>query len=314
MNLFDFCEKIKEYDKFIVIPHINPDGDAVGSALCLCRLLRSLKKTAYVSDISENMPKNLGFIDVSEYAAPKDYKPDTAFSSDCADRGRMYDIEVFDSCKNSLCIDHHITNSGFADFNYIDPKASATGEIVFEIAKMLDLPIDKECAKYLYCAIASDTGSFKYSNTSAKTFRIAADLRDIYGEFSYLSHAMFDEFSAHQLKLQGYVISNMKTYFDGRVVVMAIDFNYLEKNNLSFDDADFLSSLPRSVKGAEVGIFAKIKRSEIKISLRSNEYIDVSHIAAKFGGGGHKRAAGVSFDVSYDEAIDKLLKAIGNEI
>lgn len=314
MNLIDFSEKIKEYDNFIIIPHINPDGDSVGAALALCKILRALNKTAYIADISESFPKNLAFIDANGYIAPDDFAAETAFSEDCADEGRMFDKSLFENCKNSFSIDHHITNNGFANFNYIDANASATGEIVFELAKALDIKIDAECAKYLYCAIASDTGSFKYSNTSSKTFRIAADLRDIYGEFSDLSHTMFDEFTINQLKLKEYALSKLKLYLDGKVAVMYVDYEYLEENGFDFNDADFLTSIPRSVKGVEVGIFAKIKRDEVKVSLRSNKYFDVSKIAAMFGGGGHKRASGISFHISFGEIIEKLLKAIENEI
>ena len=314
MNLIDFSEKIKDFNDFIIIPHINPDGDAVGSALALCDVLRKIGKTAYVADISKSMPKNLGFIDVCGYTAPENYAPKTAFAEDCADKERMFDKTLFEACGNSFCIDHHVTNKGFADFNYIDADASATGEIVFSLAKSLDAEIGKNCAKYLYCAIASDTGSFKYSNTSEKTFEIAGSLRKIYGEFSNLSHAMFDEFTVEQLRMKQHVLESLKLYHNGKIAVMCVDYEYLENNGFAFDDADFLTSIPRSVKGVEVGIFAKIKRDEIKFSLRSSEFVNVSEIAAKFGGGGHKRAAGVSFKIPYDEAVEKLLKAIENEI
>ena len=314
MNLIDFSEKIKDFDDFIIIPHINPDGDSVGSALALCLVLREIGKTAYVADITENMPKNLGFIDVCGFTAPKDFVPKTAFAEDCADKARMFDESAFDKCENSFCIDHHITNGGFADFNLVNSEASATGEIVFDIAKALDVRLSRECAKYLYCAIASDTGSFKYSNASEKTFEIAAVLRKIYGEFSSLSHAMFDEITLEQLYLKQHALESLKIYHGGKTAVMCIDYKYLEENGLTFDQADFLAGIPRSIKGIEVGVFAKIKRDEVKFSLRSNEFANVAEIAAKFGGGGHKRAAGVSFEIPYDEAIQKLLKAIEDEI
>lgn len=314
MNLIDFSEKIKDYNDFIIIPHISPDGDAMGSALALCDILRSLGKIAYVADISCEMPKNLGFIDLCGYAAPENYEPKTAFAEDCADKARMFDEKLFDECESSFCIDHHITNFGFADFNFIDADAGATGEIVFELAKALDVKISKNSAMYLYCAIASDTGSFKYSNTSAKTFEIAAVLRKIYGEFSNISHVMFDEFTIEQMRLKQYVLESLKLYCGGKAAVMRVDYDYLEKNGFTFDDAEFLTGIPCSIKGVEVGVFAKIKRDEIKFSLRSNKFANVSEIAAKFGGGGHKRAAGVSFKLPYDEAIEKLLRAIENEI
>ncbi|UKI37722.1 MAG: DHHA1 domain-containing protein [Clostridiales bacterium] len=218
-------------------------------------------------------------------------------------------------CENSFCIDHHVTNKGFADFNYIDADASATGEIVFALAKALDVKNrQKNCAKYLYCAVASDTGSFKYSNTSEKTFEIAGALRKIYGEFSNLSHAMFDEFTVEQLRLKQHVLESLKLYHGGKKPRLCALITNILKTVSRLTTRIFLTSIPRSVKGVEVGIFAKIKRDEIKFSLRSNEFVNVSEIAAKFGGGGHKRASGVSFKIPYDEAVEKLLKAIENEI
>lgn len=315
MNLIELCEKIYEYDNFIIIPHVNPDGDSVGSSLSLCTLLRKMGKTAYIADIKNNMPKNMEFLSVDGFVAPKEFAFKTAFAVDCADKLRLFDVEIFDACDASFSIDHHVTNNSFAKYSYVDSKASATGEIVHSIAKCLDISLDKDVAKYLFCSISSDTGNFKFSNTTSKTFKIAADLYDIYGEFSDITRAMFDEVTLNQLKANEYVLSNLKMLMDGKIALTSVHYEYLEQNGLSFDDVEFLSSLPRRIKGVEVGVFVKIKKDEIKVSLRSNKYIDVSKIAALFGGGGHVRASGVSFyDTSFDDVCEKLIKAIENEI
>ena len=124
---------------------------------------------------------------------------------------------------------------------------------------------------------------------------------------------MFDEFTVEQLRLKQHVLESLKFYHNGKIAVMCVDYEYLENNGFTFDDADFLTSIPRSVKGVEVGIFAKIKRDEIKFSLRSNEFVNVSEIAAKFGGGGHKKAAGctikgASFEEAEQMVVTELLK------
>ncbi len=315
MSLIDICKKIYDYDNFIIIPHINPDGDAVGSAMSLCTILRKIGKTAYIADISDNMPNNVGFLDITDFIAPDSYNYKTAFSVDCADKMRLFDSELFDACDVSFSIDHHVTNNEFASYSYVDANSSATGEIVYEILKNLNVKLDKQLAKYLYTSIASDTGNFKFSNTTSKTFKMAADLYDVYGEFSDLSRIMFDEVSLNQLKANEYVLSNLKLIMNGKIALTFVHYDYLEQNGLTFNDVEFLSSLPRRIKGVEVGVFVKIKKDEIKVSLRSNKYIDVSKIASLFGGGGHIRASGVSFyDTPFDLVCEKLIKAIENEI
>lgn len=315
MNLFDICENVLKYDDFIIIPHINPDGDSVGSSLSLCSLLRKLGKNAYIADISENMPKNVEFLSLDGFVAPKDFCFKTAFCVDCADKMRLFDIELFDKCETSFSIDHHVTNNEFASFALVDSKASATGEIVHSMYKIFDVSPDKNDAMYMFCSISSDTGNFKFSNTTSNTFKIAGELYDVYGEFSDLTRAMYDEVTLNQLKANEYVLSNLKLVMDGKIAYSYVHYDYLEKNGLGFDEVEFLSSLPRQIKGVEVGMFIKIRKDEIKVSLRSNKYINVSEIAASFGGGGHVRAAGVSFfDTSFEDVCEKLIKAIENEI
>lgn len=315
LSLIDVCKKIYDYDNFIIIPHINPDGDAAGSAMALCTILRKIGKTAYIADIKNNMPNNVEFLDIAGFIAPKDYAFKTAFAVDCADKARLFDVETFDKCEVSFSIDHHVTNNEFADYCYVDSKASATGEIIYEILKNLNIELNKQLAQYLFCSISSDTGNFKFSNTTSKTFRIVADLYDVYGEFSDLTRIMFDEVTLNQLKANEYVLSNLKLLMDGKIALTFVHYEYLEQNGLEFDDVEFLSSLPRRIKCVEVGVFVKIRKDEIKVSLRSNKYVDVSKIASLFGGGGHIRASGVSFyNTSFDDVCEKLIKAIENEI
>lgn len=307
------AEFIRNNDNFILIPHKNPDGDCLGSVTALLYGLRELGKTAYIS-LPTEPSERLGYLWDESMRTPDGFSFDACITVDVA---ALYMIDylkesVFDKAPRTACIDHHGTNTGFADVNYIDPSSAACGEIVYALLKdFLNVSMTKSVCESLYSAIASDTGCFRYSNTTKKTHLIAAELIDAGIDSAKIIRDLFETKKIESLKISVDLIENMEFFFDSKVCIISADTELLEKYNMNFDMIEEYASLPRSVEGVEVGAFLKIKSDEeVKISLRSNEYVDVSLVAAALGGGGHKRASGITVNGDREKAKELLLNEL----
>lgn len=312
LDMEKIANLIQKYQTFAVCGHVNPDGDCIGSCVAFCRALRLLGKQVQLLIDRADVARNLLPIWDDGFCTPIDH-PEVFVALDCADADRLLcGREPLDCAPVTVCIDHHKTNTGFAQVNMIDPPAAATGELVFALAaEGLQLPVTQELAIPLYAAIASDTGSFRYSNTTPRTHRIAARLLETGMDFSGLMHQMFGTHSLQQLQAQAYAVERTTLHFDGKAAVMTMSHAYLEEHDMTFDDVDFLSALPRDIEGVEVGVYLKEKSdSEIKVSLRSNQWVDVAAVAASFGGGGHVRAAGATIVDTLEAAKAKILAAL----
>lgn len=307
---------IKKYNSFLLIPHKNPDGDCIGSVSALAEAINAMGKEAKIA-VPGKIPERLEFLWNDKYKyTGQQY--DVCITVDVAALYMIDDLKekLFDKSNLTVCIDHHTTNSGFADFNCIDGNAAAAGEIVYKlIHKHLNADCNAFCNECLYAAIVSDTGSFQYSNTTEETHLIAADLLKSGINSQRIMRLLFENKKIESLKFMSEIIQNMEFFFDGKLCITFIDKNSLNKYGLTFEAVDEYSSLPRSVKGVEVGVLLKIySENEIKISLRSNEYADVSAIAAKLGGGGHIRAAGATVNMNLNDAKKRLTKLVGEVI
>jgi phosphoesterase RecJ-like protein len=181
---------------------------------------------------------------------------------------------------------------------------------------ILNVEFDAQLAKYIYCALVCDTGSFKYSNTTSKTLLVASKLLEYGIDPAYFSQKILDQRSQKQVTAMKECLNNLSFHLNGKVCASYITYDFIEKNGLEFDDADFFVSFPRDIENVEVGIYLKVRsENEIKVSLRSNSYVNVSRIANEFGGGGHVRAAGLTiFDKSVDEAIKIILEKVEKAI
>ncbi|MBE7030894.1 MAG: bifunctional oligoribonuclease/PAP phosphatase NrnA [Ruminococcaceae bacterium] len=313
--LKQIAQALLSKDNFAIFPHVNPDGDCLGSALALCSALRNMGKKAYVVT-TDPIPQNIAFLWDEGFCAPNGWKPACAVAVDCADPDRMSDKACFDGAPFTCCMDHHGTNPGYGDLSFVEPQAAATGEIIFSLlTDCLGVPLtpfERDC---LYTAICTDTGNFKFSNTTPRTHRIAAELIAAGVDVADMSQRLFDTLTLRQLKAHAEAVKNLSVYMDGRVAVTFVSTAFLQENGMGFEDVDFLSSMPRNVEGAEVGIFCKERTpGEIKVSLRSNHCVDVSEIAALFGGGGHKRAAGATISGTRQQAVEQLLAEIAKRV
>lgn len=303
---------IKSAENIALFCHVNCDGDAVGSLFALKKVLEEFGKkvTAF---IDTKIPERLKFmpeIYQAEYLTEFENRNfDLYVSLDCGDLARLgVFAEIFEKAENTISIDHHTSNTRFAKENLVVPDASATGEIIFELVSAGNLLISKETATLIYGAIASDTGSFQYSNTSSKTHKIASQLIELGADSVMVNKKLFDTLQVNEIKIQGYAMNSFELYEDGKICFVGITKEKMDEIGCLYEDVDGIAGFPRSVAGVEIGLLAKEwKKNLFKISIRCNEYADATSIAGKFGGGGHIRAAGCTIEGRLDEVKEKIV-------
>ena len=312
MSLSKIKEFILKNDNFAVIGHLNPDGDCIGSCMSMWYLLKKLGKTAYVILEDEDIPDYLKFLWDSGAKADDNAHFDAYIALDCAAPDRLIRLgEDFAKSQNTACIDHHRTNSGFAKVNAVIPDAAATGEIIYYLAtEQFGITLGGEMAECMYAAISADSGSFKYSSTTSATMKAGAALLDCGVDNAAIAKKLFDTYKKEQIDIIADITATLETYFDGKVASICITDELLESKGLTFDQVDFIVGLPRAIEGVEVGLLFKKRGDEVKVSMRSNHYADVSIVAANLGGGGHARAAGITLKCSLDKAKDIILKEL----
>ena len=306
------AEVLSQKDNFVIIPHRNPDGDCLGSAVGLAYGLRSMGKTAYVS--LPNAPGDrLLFMWDEALATPENFEYDVCIAVDVASTYMMAQLEdeIFNQAPCTVCLDHHGTNKGYAEYSFVDGDAAACGEVIYRLLRHMNVDIDADIASSLYAAIASDTGSFRYSNTTGDTHRITAELIDLGADASGIMKRLFEIKKRSELSAMAGIVANMEYHFDGKVCLTYVDSELLEKYGVTFDGVDEYVGIPRTVEGVEVGVFFKCYGpAETKVSFRSNDYVDVSALAASIGGGGHIRAAGATVEDNLDNTKKLILDMI----
>ena len=305
IELKDCARLLKGAEKIEIFTHTHPDGDAIGSAYALAAALKKLGKTARVT-INDTLPENFKYI----YGAVKteEFIPDFTVSVDLASMSLLGDFpedKAFD-----LAIDHHLKNTVRTNALYCDPGAAACGEIIFELISLLGAELDLYLAQCLYTAIATDTGCFKFSNTTSRTFSVASKLCAYApsGNFGYLNTPLFSTKSRKQIQLECEVLSNLSYYFSSRVAIASLTFEMLERLSLTDNDTAGVEQLAKLVEGVVIGITLKERDRGFKVSMRSDDSVDVSAICADFGGGGHHSAAGCFIEGSRDEVEKKLVE------
>ncbi len=305
--------KTDESESIAVLPHIFPDGDAIGSCAALCLALKQMGKHPELV-VAEKVAGNISFmldgLDVRNMADEPDAEDigyDLVISLDTSSIEQLRDRRnIFDSAGRTISIDHHGTNVGFADVVYVDVCASATGEIIYDLLIEMGVEITPDMAGCLYTAIISDTGTFKHLNTTAKTFRTAAALRDCGFDFQRINNFVHKNVPMRKARLLQEALSKLEILGSGRIAVSnAIGTDLAEDSG----DFDGISDYILSLEGIEASAFARsLGGDEIKFSLRSKNDVDVSKIAESMGGGGHMRAAGFVTKIPYDEAVAKIIE------
>lgn len=305
-------EKLRLSNDIVLLVHESPDGDAIGSIIALYRALKKMGKN--VEAFIEKIPSNCEFLIGSigeEIKVFEDMdenrKYDLCIALDCGDADRMGKAKVlFENANNTICIDHHYTNVGYANLNYIEGEAAATGEILYDMLSKMDI-IDKEIAMALYVAVSSDTGNFRHNNTQKHTFDIAGSLVEYGIDVSKISYHLFSETSLNRMRFMGNLLQNVEVELDGKVGILIAKKEDIERFNVNDSELEGMVDFARDIKGTEVGIFIKPHNEMYKVSLRSNGNVDISGVAGKFNGGGHKFAAGCRFEGKTAEEVRELL-------
>ena len=312
LNKPETAEFLKSADDILILTHGNPDGDTLGSGFALLRGLRAMDKRVRLF-CPDEIPTKFSFMaDKIHY---EHYEPKVIIAVDLADTKLLGDSQG-DFPLIHLSIDHHGSAKPFALNNYILPEAAATAELIFELLEELNLVITPSIADCLYTGLSTDTGCFRYSNTTAQTLRIAANLLECGARASELNRLYFETKRKAYFSLERMALEKLRVLERGRYAVTALTRQMYDECGASDDEAEQISAIPRQVEGVLVGATIKErKRGGYKVSLRSYAPADAAAIASTLGGGGHSRAAGCAIDTpSLEEAEAMLLDAVRQEL
>ena len=298
---------LRTLDNVLLLTHVRPDGDTVGSAAALCRALRDLGKAAYLLPNPEITATYEPY--AAPYWAPEGFAPAHVVSVDIAALNLLPDNAAAYAGRIDLAIDHHGSHGFFAARTCLDADAAACGEIVHDIIRLLT-PVTPDIAMPLYVAVATDTGCFVYTNTTARTHRIAAALLDTGIDVGPVNKALFRTKSKTRLAMESRMAADMTLFDHDRVVVMTIPLSLRQELHATEADIEELSSLAALVEGTDCGVtLRELRPGVVKISLRTGPRVDASAVCRKLGGGGHRAAAGATVDGTMDEARDAVLRA-----
>ncbi len=300
------------HDNFLILTHKSPDGDAAGCAAALCRGLRALGKTAHVLQNPGFTPRQEPFLaGLCVSAAPEHA---TVVAVDLATEGLLpAEFSAF-SGKIAAAVDHHPSNTGYAPLSLVEPKAAACGELIYALLRALGAPIDADTASALYLAVSTDTGCFRFSNTTSNTLRVAADLKDLGARAAQINRAFFSEKSRARIELEKRVLSSMEFFADGLVCICRLPREWVLETRATEDDTNNLADLARSVQGVEIAVMLRdAEPGRSKLSVRTGPDYDACAICSHLGGGGHKAAAGASIDGNIPALREAVLRAIAAE-
>lgn len=299
---------LRTFDNILILTHVRPDGDTVGCAAALCAGLRSLGKTAFLLPNPELTDTTAPYF--RPYEAPECFTPDKVVSTDIATVGLFPENARPYAERVDLAIDHHPSFESFGRENIVRPEAAACGELIYDILSDLG-PITPEMALPLYVAVSTDTGCFVYSNTTARTHRIAAALMDCGIDAAPVNKALFRTKSRTRLAMEAWMAEWAEYYDHDRVVVMQIPLSLCLDYKATEADVEELSSLAALVEGTDCGVtLRELKDGRVKISLRTGPRVNATEVCALLGGGGHAAAAGATLHGTLSEVKQAVLQAI----
>lgn len=311
---------IVKHQKFVLTTHINPDGDAIGSEIAMTQYLRQLGKEVHIVNNSST-PNNYKFLDrKQEIIVYDDAQHQQILAS--ADVYLIVDISDWERLRKigqiiktisvpKICIDHHHINYKFADIDIIYEQASSTGEIIYDFLRAMNYPIQGITADALYTCILSDTGSFRFSNTTAKTHEVASHLIEVGVDAKQIYHLVYEQNSRSKMALMGEALRNLKYECGGRLAWFILSLDMFDRCQASQWDTEGFPEIPRTIDGVEVSLmFTELSEDKVKLSLRSKGKVTINHIAEKFGGGGHHYAAGALVNKNLTETIPMVLSEI----
>lgn len=308
INVEQAAEFLKANDDFLILMHASPDGDTLGCGYALCGALQRLGKRARAV-CPDEIPAKFDYL--KDGIENSEFEPKTVVCVDVADTVLLGDMKAAGEGAK-LCIDHHLSNRGYAEMTLLRADYAACCELIYEVIMALGVPFDKQLANCVYTGTATDTGCFKFSNTTVQTHIIAAEMIKYGANFAHINYINFDLKTQGRIKLEQEVLNNIRYFAEGRVALITVPLELRRSiPDIDSDDVGALANIPRQIEGVDVGICLKEKKPGVfKASLRSSERVDSAQICSLFGGGGHERSAGCSFEgCTIDEAADKVVKA-----
>ncbi len=299
---------LKEQDNILILTHAHPDGDTLGCGFGLCHALLKMGKKARVINADE-IPKKYGYLyeDMPVY----DFKEDFIVAVDVATENLLGPIADLYSGRIDLCIDHHGTNTEFAE-NLLLEKTAAACETVYKVICELGVETDKRIADCLYTGLSTDTGCFRYASATAETYRIAAEMMDCGADNGRINRIMFETKTKTYAKLERLAIESMQLYCRDRVAVITVTQKMYEESGSNEQETEALAPLTRQVEGVEIGITIREKPDgTCKASFRTFEKVNAAELAKCFNGGGHPQASACRLNCSVDEARKMLVEKCG---
>jgi len=309
--------KLSEAKSILLFPHIHVDGDALGSAACLCKALRNLGKKAYIL-VEDDIANNLKFLDRGYCTDNPEIigTPDLSVCIDCGDPERFKERkDAFMSGREKMCIDHHRTTKAFTEYSYVDSDASATGTIIYDLCRVMDWPLDVEMGEAVFAAITTDTGNFQYSNTTKHDHEIMIELYDLGIDYNRVSIEIYENISFGKLRLDNDIIGTLELFSESRGAIAYVTQKMLDETGTEMNDTEGIVGTLRSISGVEIAAFLKERaENEISVSMRAKTVGDVAEISEEFDGGGHTKAAGCTLYMSMEEAKELIKDRIAKQL
>ena len=311
--------QLKQRDDFLILGHVRPDGDSIGSQLALAHTLKALGKTVTLWG-EDAAPGTLSFLPGAEQIhlpplAPRDFG--AVIALDCTEAKRLgTPYEMVGNRELLINVDHHPGNLCYGDLNYISAASAATGEILTELILLADLPLLPEAAEALFVAISTDTGSFQYPNTSVRTFEIAARLAEAGIDLGEINRQLYSSYPRRRIELLKELLGTYQLLCEGKLACFSLPFNMREAIDATPGDKEGLIDVIRGIDTVIVAVFfEEVQAKEIRISMRSKDpEVDVRKVCEDFGGGGHQLAAGARVVGELKEVETKILQALEKAI
>jgi len=307
VNLLSVAQILKEKDNIEILTHHYPDGDTLGSAYALCLMLQTMGKNARV--ITSGTPaQKYDFL--KNGVIEQEFEREFVVSVDVAAPSLLGENQAEYEGIIDLCIDHHRINSIVAKEKFVDADSASASEIIFRLSKAMEIALTADMAACIYTGVSTDTGCFRYSNTTPETLRIAAELMEITPDWHRINTVMFEMKSKEKLRLERMVYRTLEYFCDGKGALIYTTLEMQEEAGVPDGELEGLASIPRQIEGVLLGITMKEKEKGIyKVSVRTNENVNAAEFCALFGGGGHNAAAGCTVEGTLEEAKEKLIKA-----
>lgn len=308
MMLESAAKTLLSKDKILILTHRSPDGDTIGSGYALAMALRKLGKSVKV-DCTDPFPEKYSYF--TDKLEKLEFDEEFVVSVDIADTKLLGEKLSDYADKIDLCIDHHGSNTKYAKEYYVEVSAAAAAQVIAKLIRLMNVEFDKDIANAIYTGITTDTGCFRYTNVTAETHRIAADMIDCGAESGMINRLMFETKSRSRLEIERRVMDSIQFYLDGRCAIAYATIDMMKESGAVDNDMEGVSSLPRQIEGVMAGITLREKNNgKFKVSVRTTDELDASAICANFGGGGHKAAAGCMITGTLNEAIEQIIEVV----